>query len=1414
MTTRPYPIRATEIAQYVRHHSCERRLRLEYNEREATDELPFAERLFNSLDPVLQERGRILEERWATSLQDEGVTQLEISENDGSQSAQAEAPDVPIDREEEPIEDIEHVAWRELEAALAGLEADQPGFAREVRIDGKIGVFDVSGRIDFVILRWEGSEPKLRIVETKSSRKDKTSHYIQLATYKLLVEEHLNNEELFVPGGIVTADDIEYVVGRIDESTNQIEDILELDSLELGSETSDVEELLRADGTFEQVVTTDVVDVDELDYQLNPKCDQCVFDIHCFPESGRQRKLELLGLSPTTVRVLEEQGINTIDDLAELDLDSPVANAIRRDRSIQRDIQDLRARAEARRQTLPQGDHDPDGYPVEQLPSSGDSQLPEHEIDGDRVIRVYLNVDYDYTEDRIVALAAHVTRSDWEVETPVEYDEREDGWNRETTPKAVEIPPRDSDLDAEPQELQGETIFSHQPVEWSGDYDRDTASETNLIHNFLYDLIDAITIVAEDDHEYIHFYVWAQSEMDHLINAASRAGTPLLRHLRELLGCREPLEQLIYSSIRQEVDNRYALGWTGRGLSVVTDLRWFGDEYHWDRSVAGETVALDHTFEQDVFDFKTTLGLTNENKWMNRGEAPNTHRFELRSRFFDSLPIPYTHVLWNSLPAPDEFDNSRLVDQIRRYRRATRLALREYLGARTHALRWVDEHIRYHNDDITKRQLEIDNLGGFDLDVEDAARAAIDFLLLDRHVSTTEWFSENMQPMSHRVPQGEALPLSSGVWVDNSTLVAQIDFEDFDIDADEFRLRTSFDEGSFTRVSPAPDNPQQSLTFGQLARGGNIFVIDAIDWEDETVRLDGITIGGGNQYQLSSYANGESGESYYDDDTRLLLTDSISDFTANKVHRRLTSGQGEHALRWLDPENPTVPSVPGSEEEIQERYRRLLKTVDLGDGKHLQESQIDAILDGLETRVHLIHGPPGTGKTTTTAHAVLLRILDRLEEGDTVILSGNTHRAIDNLLLRIHRTQDEFGAVAERLGYDIPNLNLVKTSSNPEGEDDIRETINVTGTGSNIQELDAYRQDGILLLGGTVSSILKQVRNLDGSATFGGEDREFLADELIVDEASMLVFPHFLSLATTVGREGRILLAGDHRQLSPIVAHDWEEEDRPPVQLYQPYASAFEAVQDLSGHNEMGGDAIHLSRLRYSFRLPPVVRALITQLYETYDGVPLGGEQPTSIPLPDPSNTPLESIWEQESGLFLITHSERESRVSNPFEAQLIAELLDADSAADLANDSVSVLTPHTAQRSHLRETLAEQQEGPINVIDTVERLQGGESENIIVSATASDPTAIGSNEEFLLDLNRSNVAFSRTQERLVIICAESFLNHIPPEVEEYNAAMLWKSLRSLCSVEIGQEEIGEQDLRIFVPDPEAPELQELFQEG
>ena len=57
-TEDPLPtVTATQIGEYVRRHSCQRRFKLDFDSRSEVKRVPFAERLFNDLDPVLQEAG-------------------------------------------------------------------------------------------------------------------------------------------------------------------------------------------------------------------------------------------------------------------------------------------------------------------------------------------------------------------------------------------------------------------------------------------------------------------------------------------------------------------------------------------------------------------------------------------------------------------------------------------------------------------------------------------------------------------------------------------------------------------------------------------------------------------------------------------------------------------------------------------------------------------------------------------------------------------------------------------------------------------------------------------------------------------------------------------------------------------------------------------------------------------------------------------------------------------------------------------------------------------------------------------------------------------------------------------------------------------------------------------------------------
>src|SRR5262249_30803812 len=147
----------------------------------------------------------------------------------------------------------------------------------------------------------------------------------------------------------------------------------------------------------------------------------------------------------------------------------------------------------------------------------------------------------------------------------------------------------------------------------------------------------------------VHFYVWSRLEVRYLIEGCCRAGPELLGPVRQLFGCREGLEQLMYSAVQEEVDRRYALGWTGRGLGVTASLEWGGRRFHWVRKVGDTERDLSRVFAQGVFDFATDLGTNSDGTWT-ADESGTRHAFEVRARFGDGLPAPYWHAVWGTLP--------------------------------------------------------------------------------------------------------------------------------------------------------------------------------------------------------------------------------------------------------------------------------------------------------------------------------------------------------------------------------------------------------------------------------------------------------------------------------------------------------------------------------------------------------------------------------------------------------------------------------------------------------------------------------------------------------------------------------------------------------------------------------------------
>ncbi|MGB8686632.1 MAG: AAA domain-containing protein [Microcoleus sp.] len=1349
-------VRVTEIGEYIHYQSCDRRFKLEHNNRQLARELPFVERLFNSLDPVLQEAGRLRENEWETSLQKNGLIDLTLYSQKSA------------DKKKTP--------WTTFVAQLQGISSGQRAYGREISIQGDEGAFQIKGQIDFVLILWEADRPKLRIVECKASRRDRTYHRVQVALYRMLVRQLIQVSPVALGGVELRPEDIECVVARIDESTNKSQLILDLEPFKLDTEEADINRLLASEGSLNRVVQADLAD---LDYQIDPKCDGCVFNIHCLSESARFRRLELIGLDPSAVRVLRGAGIDKIDDLAELDLHGQQAVQVRQDPSFSDNLELIQLKAKTRRRTLPGGNINPDSYEVELLPYAGQGQLPEHVINSERLIRVYLSVDYDYVENRIGALAAHVTKSEGQLHTS--FTQVNGHWQPDPTVKERWEVGRDRNNRPvyEERSLQGREVIEFQTSPWTGEYREDTGAEKQLIQGFLMKLVEAIHEVAEAETAPIHFYVWSRSEMTQLLEGCSRVSSQLLGNLRELLGCRESLEQLIYSCLHDEVDRRFALGWTGRGLAVVTSLSWFGRRYHWRRRVSGAEVDLEQAFTQDIFDFKTDLDLDAQGQWAAKpSEQVSKHKFEIRSRFYDSLTAPYWRAYWRKLPDPTDPNLSPAVAKaIERYNSARKPNyLKDYFRARVHALRWVEESIRSKNSEIVKPSLVIADLLEFTLGVDNAAQAGIDYLRLDQHVKVTNWIATHLVPPVYRVPLGRTIPISDVVSHGNNKLTATINLDRYGINYEVFETNCTIEKGNFVRISPCFNDPHCGQTFGQLLRGGSTCVVDNIDWETRQIELSVRQTNKPDRYQLPGrfYNQEEDIFSY------ATLDESPSDFVAGKVDNRLISRLGNHVCQWFDPERPQIPPQQALAAQKLEQYQNLLESLTLPNGQKLATDQVAAAVSGLTARIQLLQGPPGTGKTQTTAIATFLRILARCSIGDIVLIAAPTHTAVNNLLLRLDSLLPILQQQADRSGLTVPPIKLSRVDRK-EGEYFIEKNVECFPSKPCAAKLKKMRSDAVLVIGGTTSALLKLSLEMKG----------IQVPILIVDEASMMVFPHFLSLATLVKSDGEIMLAGDHRQLSPIVAHNWEQEDRPPIQLYKPYVSAYDAVKNIkiTGVSDL---AILSSALSFTFRLPPLICNLISRIYRL-DNIELKGRLPDSNSL----------LQEESRGLILVLHAERQSKRSNMLEVRIIEKIIAAaKTKRAIENESVAIVTPHRAQRTLLKNYLNDSGD-LIDVIDTVESLQGDERPYIIVSATASDPSAISKNVEFILDLNRSNVAFSRAQKQLIVVCSKTLLDHIPAELEHYEETMLWKSLRAVCSQLIGTEIVDGHQVQVFMPPPD-----------
>ena len=409
----------------------------------------------------------------------------------------------------------------------------------------------------------------------------------------------------------------------------------------------------------------------------------------------------------------------------------------------------------------------------------------------------------------------------------------------------------------------------------------------------------------------------------------------------------------------------------------------------------------------------------------------------------------------------------------------------------------------------------------------------------------------------------------------------------------------------------------------------------------------------------------------------------------------------------------------------------------------------------------LIHGPPGTGKTTT----VVAFICECVADNQKVLACAPSNTAVDNLLERLVAE----GVRAVRLGHPARVTESLRQHSldglaehhenapivrdmRREAKDLFRKADRWTRgkpARGEKQELrrDAKRMlaDAKLLERQAVESILDRADVICATTTFNEEmlgDRWF--QTAVVDEACQTPEP---GCWVPLMRSDRLILAGDPFQLPPTVLS--------PEATEKGYAiSMLERLMGL-----YGDDTTRLLSRQYRMH-EDIMRFSSDHLY---DGKLVADEHVAGhrlcdlpgIDATEETEKPVEFFDSAGAGWEETIEPEGLSKL-NEKEAEFVAFKVRQLIGQGVAVEDIAVIAPYAAQVRKLRHLFrnVKTESGEVaevaNVeVDTVDGFQGREKEVVVISFVRSNAQCeIG----FLKDYRRTNVALTRARRKLIVI--------------------------------------------------------------
>ncbi|KAK9868471.1 hypothetical protein WJX84_007692 [Apatococcus fuscideae] len=455
----------------------------------------------------------------------------------------------------------------------------------------------------------------------------------------------------------------------------------------------------------------------------------------------------------------------------------------------------------------------------------------------------------------------------------------------------------------------------------------------------------------------------------------------------------------------------------------------------------------------------------------------------------------------------------------------------------------------------------------------------------------------------------------------------------------------------------------------------------------------------------------------------------------------------------------------------------------------LDESQVRAVDRALAAQdVALIHGPPGTGKTT----AVVEVILQEVARGNKVLATAASNMAVDNLVERLSKADPRLCVV--RLGHParlLPQVlensleSHVYRSDNSALARDCRKEIKDTNNRllklgrKDYQERRTLRTELKGLAKEERQRQEKAVKEVLGRAavvcaTLSGIGVRMLHgavfDVAVIDEAAQALEAAAWSALL---RAPKAVLAGDHLQLPPTVISKEAESKGMGRTLFERLHGIYgdDVSQMLTVQYRMHEDIMSWASQALYHNLLMAHPSVAHHTLSDLPGVTVEGEREESLGpllLLDTAGCDMDEQAEEGSG-----------SKYNDGEAQVVWAHVHGLLEAGLKPQDIGIITPYNAQVCQLRglrpASLAALE------VSTVDGFQGREKEAVVISMVRSNDTGeVG----FLADKRRMNVAVTRARRHCAVICNSESVNHdefLMGLVAHFEAHGAYQSAAQVC---------------------------------